>query len=225
MRIMVWASFLVNRRDYCETFLNSKRCPQSINNSERGLATQLSLCADLLISELSHLQRVEIFRKMIIRCQDHKLNDALLDPLAFLYERDYRIAIIEFEGMKCWLTATCVLLTYNGKWGIIDHSYYKGLMKPPQLSCKALRNNAQVIAIHQDLKELAAEAKEKLHLANYTIATELCETTLEEEGIIRVHCHLMLDVGLVVNLQFKIRSCWLHVGLCPLRLHQPCWFK
>ena len=117
------------------------------------------------------------------------------------------------------------MLTYNEKWGIIDHGCYKGLTKHPQLLCKALRKNAQAIVIHEDLKELVAKAKEKLHVANYIIAIELCETTLEEEGIIRVHCHLMLDVGLVVNSQFRIRSCWFHVGLCPLRLHQPCWLK
>ena len=34
-------------------------------------------------------------------------------------------------------------------------------MKHPELLCKALRKNTQVIAIHEDLKELAAEAKEK----------------------------------------------------------------
>ena len=180
MRTMIRASFLVNHRDYCETFLSSKRCPSNIKNSGRGLATKLSLCADRLISELSHLQRVELFRKMIIRCQQQNFNDTLLDLLAFLYKRDYRIAIIDSDDSKNWLKAKSALLTYNGKWGIIDHSCYKGLMKHSQLLCKALRNNAKVIAIHQELNEFAAQAKEKLNLVHYTIATELCESTLEE---------------------------------------------
>ena len=55
-------------------------------------------------------------------------------------------------------------------------------------------------------------------MANYIIATELCETTLEEEGIIRVHCHLMLDAGLVVNSQFKIRSYWLYAGSLTIKI-------
>ena len=42
MRTMIRASFLVNHRDYCETFLTSKRCPSNITNSGRGLATKLS---------------------------------------------------------------------------------------------------------------------------------------------------------------------------------------
>ena len=126
MRTMIRAAFLINHRAYCETFLTSKRCPQSINKSSRCLASKLSLCADRLFSELSHLQRVELFRNMLIRCQEQKLDDTLLDILTFLYKRDYRIACIESDDSKYWLSTKHALLTYNGKWGIIDHSCYKG---------------------------------------------------------------------------------------------------
>ena len=217
MRTMIRASFLVNHRDYCETFLSSKRCPSNIKNSARGLATKLSLCADRLISELSHLQRVELFRKMIIRCQQQDLKDTLLDLLAFLYSRDYRIAIIESDDSKNWLKAKCALLTYNGKWGIIDHSCYKGLLKHPQLLCKALRKNAKVISIYQDLTELAIKAKETLHLVHYSISIELCETTLEQEGIIRVHCHIMIEVGFGCQIQIKNPEILVFRGSLPIK--------
>jgi hypothetical protein len=217
MRTMIRASFLKNHRDYCETYLSSKRCPPSIRNSGRGLATKLSLCADRLISELTHLQRVELFRKMIIRCQEDNLHDTLLDILAFLYKRDYRITVLESDDAKHWLSAKSALLTYNGKWGIIDHSCYKGLLKHPELLCKALRKNPQVIAIHEELKELAAEAKEKLFLSNYAIFTELCDTTLLEEGIIRVHCHFMLEAAFSNKLRIRNPELLAFRGSLPIK--------
>ena len=217
MRTMIRAAFLIHHRAYAETFLTSRRCPQSIKENARGLGHKLSLCADRLFAELNHLQRVELFRKMIIRCQDQKLDDTLLDILTFLYKRDYRIACIESDDSRFWLNTKHALLTYNGKWGIIDHSCYKGLMKHPQLLCKALRKNTQVIAIHEDLKELAEEAKKQLHLAHYTIATELCETTLEEESIIRVHCHLMLESGFAGRLRVQNPELLAFRGSLPIK--------
>jgi hypothetical protein len=85
MRFMIRSSFLLHHRNYCESFLTSKRCPDSIKGSSRGLGSRLSLCADRLISEMNRLQRTELFRKMIIRCQEQKLHEALLDILAFSF--------------------------------------------------------------------------------------------------------------------------------------------
>ena len=102
------------------------------------MATKLSLCSDRLISELSHLQRIERFRKMIVRCQEQNLQETLLDILAFLYKRDNRVAMVEADTTKYCLAAQNGLLTYNGKFGIIDNRYYKRAHEAPSVVVQSL---------------------------------------------------------------------------------------
>ena len=217
MRFAVRVAYLLHHRNYCESYLTSKRCPDSIKGSKRGLGSRLSLCADRLISEMNHLQRTELFRKMIIRCQEQKLHETLLDILAFLFRRDYRITMVDADNTNYWMHALNGLLTYNGPFGIIDSRCYKGLLMHPQLLCKALRNNAIVISLFNDLKALALEAKEKFFLAHVSIAIELCENTLLLEMLIRVHGHLMLEGGFGRKINIQDPSVLAFRGQLPIK--------
>ena len=193
IRHMQRMAFMLHHRNYCETFLSSRRCPDSIKNSLKGMGTKISLCADKLISELTPLQTMELFRKMIVRCQQQQLHESLLDILGWLSHHPNKMWKNECDTRDAWMHAKTGLLTYNGVFGVISSTYYKGLMKRPKLLCKALSKNKHVVDLMNELKNLALSVRLQYHLTHVSAAIELCEHTLLEEGVIRVHAHIMLE--------------------------------
>jgi hypothetical protein len=85
------------------------------------------------------------------------------------------------------------LLTYNGPWGVMDE-------KPPLTgSNDALDNLCRQIAESSAGKQLIAEflafvsqLVQYHHVCEWAASVEICTTTLNSSGVVRLHCHLFM---------------------------------
>ena len=193
IRTLFRAGFLVHHRDYCESLLNSKRCPSRIKNSGKGHGWKLSSCADALLKELSTSQRFALCKKILLQCDTPAKQDSRLDLLSWMYKQDFRAACTRSDVSRRWLHCQNALLTWNGDFGVIDNSNLQGLLKNPELLVTVLSKRPDVKDICTELELFARSILKNYHLAHVSCSIELCTKTLEDDGDIRLHCHMMLE--------------------------------
>ena len=93
-----------------------------------------------------------------------------------------------------YLQASSGLLTYNGNWGCVRHAPLpRGALLADVL--EHLRHRADVSRWWSLFLAHTEDITEKLHVARWTAAFEVCTETYALDGTIRLHAHLFFESG------------------------------
>jgi hypothetical protein len=94
-----------------------------------------------------------------------------------------------------FLNAGSCLLTYQGPWGVMP-SGLPGPVEELQCFIEALRTRRDVCALWAEcLDHVQKSWKEKLLVMRWSAALELCEETLRDSGVLRLHLHIFLEMS------------------------------
>lgn len=216
VRSIFRGGFLKYNREYCRNLLNSKNCPAACRKSNRSYGWQLSYCADALLTKLSVTQRMVLCRKILADLTSPDQRESRLDLLAWMYKQDFKKDLAsQQESKKRFVHAAHVLFTWNGDFGLIDSTYMQGLLKKPTLLLGVLKKRPDVKDICHDLHELAVNLLGHYHLAHASCSLELCTQTLEDERLIRLHAHMMLQHQYGQTISCKTSAPFLFRGCIP----------
>ena len=159
---------------------------------KKTLGRQLQWACQQYISEMVLSKQKRLILKIHADFKGDKHADDRAMLVCWLYRKDYHQVLNNGDGSR-WIYARCVLLTWQGDFGLIDPSPYKALLDDAEALTLALTGNDVVVALQSNLGMFSLKVREEYHLANVSYSTELCVETLAKSGTIRVHCHLFLE--------------------------------
>ena len=192
-KIKIWCRSGVMKfhREEVSALISVKR-KIPVDVRKKTLGRQLQWACQQYITEMVLSKQKQLILKIHADFKGDKHADDRAMLACWLYRKDYHQILNNGDGTR-WINARCVLLTWQGNFGLIDPSPYKAYLDDAEALTLALTGNDIVVALQSNLEKFSLKAREEYHLQSVSWSTELCVETLAKSRTIRVHCHCFLE--------------------------------
>ena len=150
-----------------------------------------------------------------MKCEAEQKQETKMDVLAWLYQKDFKSTYEEADNSKEWLKCQNGLLTYQGDFGLVDTPALQALIEKPYVLALCLAKSNHVTKLFEELKDFCRNKSKDLFLRHVTCSLELCMKTLVDEGIIRLHAHIMLEAPFGKHIRVKSQELLAFMGCKP----------
>ena len=192
-KLRVWMRSIVmkfHRVEVSALITLKRKIPADVRN--KTLGQQLQWACQRYIADMVLTKQKQLILKIHADFKGDKHADDRAMLACWLYRKDYHQTLNNGDG-QIWIHARCVLLTWQGDFGLIDAAPYEAYLDDVEALTLALTGNDIVVALQSNLEKFALKVREEYHLASVSYSTELCVDTFKKSKTIRAHCHCFLE--------------------------------
>ena len=180
---------------HCRDLLLHKISKGELAAGSTGLSwgKRLQWGASQYLTKMTPPQKCRLYRSLIEDLRRDGKGDQLSNFLCHIYRQEKK-TLDEDDGRGSWLKSKVTILTYQGAWGIIPWTgQLRGCKEDLKKLCAILGKLPQVQDLLVDLMSLCTDARSEYDLKDIHCSIELCITTLEDDDLLRAHCHICME--------------------------------